>query len=113
MASAIDTTEGALSFLSGNLAQVDVAKIERELNKLWDSVGRDQGDWKPVIRACALNVVLLTDEGESEAQFDNLLGEITVRHPSRAILAVIARGEQEKVEAWVSARCHFLPGQMD
>jgi glucose-6-phosphate dehydrogenase assembly protein OpcA len=113
MASTIDTTDGTLSFLSGNLAQVDVAKIERELNKLWDSVGRDQGDWKPVIRACALNVVLLTDEGESEAQFDNLLGEITVRHPSRAILAVIARGEQEKVEAWVSARCHFLPGQMD
>lgn len=40
MASAIDTTEGALSFLSGNLAQVDVAKIERELNKLWVSGGR-------------------------------------------------------------------------
>lgn len=112
MSTALET-EGTLSFLSGNLAQVDVAKIERELRKLWDKAGRDQGDWKPVVRACALNVVLLTDEGESEQEFDRLLSEITVRHPSRAILAVIATGDVEKVEAWVSARCHFLPGRMD
>ena len=108
-----DSSNQLLSFLSGNLAQVDVSKIERELSRLWDSVGREQGDWKPVLRACALNVVLLTDEGENESQFDCLLGEITMRHPCRAILAVIAGGQEEKVEAWVSARCHFLPGQMD
>lgn len=103
-----------LSFLSGNLAQVDVAKIERELNRLWDSAGRqEESSWTPVIRACALNVVLLCDEGRNEREFENLLAEITVRHPCRAILAVIAQAELEKVEAWVTAHCHFLPGRLD
>ena len=114
-----------LSFLSGNLAQVDVAKIERELSRLWDSAGRAAQDnsaqassdsknsWTPVIRACALNVVLLCDEGKNEREFENLLAEITVRHPCRAILAVIALAQVEKVEAWVTAHCHFLPGRLD
>jgi glucose-6-phosphate dehydrogenase assembly protein OpcA len=114
-----------LSFLSGNLAQVDVAKIERELSRLWDSAGRAAQDnsaepssesknsWAPVIRACALNVVLLCDEGKNEREFENLLAEITVRHPCRAILAVIALAQVEKVEAWVTAHCHFLPGRLD
>ena len=103
-----------LSFLSGNLAQVDVAKIERELNRLWDSAGRqEESSWTPVIRACALNVVLLCDEGRNEREFENLLAEITVRHPCRAILAVIALAQVEKVEAWVTAHCHFLPGRLD
>ncbi len=105
-----------LSFLSGNLAQVDVAKIERELNRLWDSAGRAAGEedlaWKPVIRACALNMVLLCEE-ENERKFEGLLSEITVRHPCRAILAVIASAPVEKVEAWVTAHCHFLPGRLD
>ncbi len=105
-----------LSFLSGNLAQVDVAKIEKELTRLWDSAGRAAGDedvaWKPVIRACALNMVLLCEE-ENERKFAGLLSEITVRHPCRAILAVIAQAPVEKVEAWVTAHCHFLPGRLD
>ena len=103
-----------LSFLSGNLAQVDVAKIERELNRLWDSAGKqEESSWTPVIRACALNVVLLCDDGKNEREFENLLADITVRHPCRAILAVIALAEVEKVEAWVTAHCHFLPGRLD
>ncbi|MFA7335945.1 MAG: glucose-6-phosphate dehydrogenase assembly protein OpcA [Candidatus Obscuribacterales bacterium] len=103
-----------LSFLSGNLAQVDVAKIERELNRLWDSAGKqEESSWTPVIRACALNVVLLCDDGKNEREFENLLADITVRHPCRAILAVIALAQVEKVEAWVTAHCHFLPGRLD
>lgn len=103
-----------LSFLSGNLAQVDVAKIERELSRLWDSAGKqEESSWTPVMRACALNVVLLCDDGKNEREFENLLAEITVRHPCRAILAVIASAQVEKVEAWVTAHCHFLPGRLD
>ena len=103
-----------LSFLSGNLAQVDVAKIERELNRLWDSAGKqEESSWTPVIRACALNVVLLCDDGKNEREFENLLADITVRHPCRAILAVIALAQVEKVEAWVTAHCHLLPGRLD
>ncbi|CAN5620090.1 hypothetical protein BH11CYA1_BH11CYA1_18780 [soil metagenome] len=103
-----------MSFLSGNLAQVDVSKIERELSRLWDSAGNgEDSSWTPVMRACALNVVLLCDEGKSERKFESLLADITVRHPCRAILAVIASAEVEKVEAWVTAHCHFLPGRLD
>jgi glucose-6-phosphate dehydrogenase assembly protein OpcA len=103
-----------MSFLSGNLAQVDVAKIERELSRLWDSAGnKEESSWTPVVRACALNVVLLCDEGKNERMFENLLAEITLRHPCRAILAVIAAAQVEAVEAWVTAHCHFLPGRLD
>jgi hypothetical protein len=83
----------------------------------WDSAGsiipQEESSWTPVIRACALNVVLLCDEGKNEREFENLLADITVRHPCRAILAVIALAEVEKVEAWVTAHCHFLPGRLD
>lgn len=114
-----------LSFLSGDLAKVDVAKIERELSRLWESAGKVVGEnyvgdedehhaaWKPVVRACALNVLMLCDEGGDQREYEDLLAEITLRHPCRAILAVIASAAVEKVEAWVTARCHFLPGRLD
>lgn len=102
----------ANAFLSGNLSQVDVSKIERELSSLWDSVSQGENEG-PVIKACALNIVLLTEEGD-QTKFDQLLSEITFRHPCRAILAVVASARgASAIEAWVSARCHFLPGRTD
>lgn len=125
----IETTETTntnrtLSFLSGQLSPVEVAKIERELASLWTLTGTEQqaddGGAKPayVIKSCALNFVLLarTSATNSEQSLDNLLAEITVRHPMRAVLSLVEERDdatETRIEAWVSARCHFLPGRLD
>lgn len=107
--------EKTISFLAGQLSAVDVAKIERELNALWQNSDADSNGGQSVIKSCALNFVLLAGPEEDERALDNLLADITTRHPMRAILALVRDGveEKSKVEAWVSARCHFLPGRMD
>lgn len=107
--------EKTLSFLAGQLSAVEVAKIERELNSLWQQSDADQNGGQSVIKSCALNFVLLAGPEEDEKALDSLLADITTRHPMRAILALVRDGveEKSKVEAWVSARCHFLPGRMD
>lgn len=100
-------------FLSGKLAQVDVPAIERELKKLWqEAAGHDaEVEGRSVSRACALNLIMLTDRPEAEIAAGNLLDEIMLRHPCRAILVLSTGGDKAKIEAWVSARCHLpAPG---
>ena len=117
-------TNRTLSFLSGQLSPVEVAKIERELASLWNLSGSEHesgdGSGKPayVIKSCALNFVLLAkaSPANSEQSLDNLLAEITLRHPMRAILSMVEEEDdaaETRIEAWVSARCHFLPGRLD
>jgi len=114
LATQTDNAE-SLNFLAGGLSAVDVNKVERELNRLWAASGTNSGgdgQDAPVIKSCALNFVLLTGaELESQKAADDLLADITTRHPMRAILTVIEEGAPDKIEAFVSARCHLLPGQ--
>lgn len=104
------------AFLSGKLAQVDVARIERELRELWKTAAKpagDNGGSSSVTRACSANLVLFTDDPEAELEGSNLLDEITIRHPSRAILAISRHAAQRSIEAWVSARCHLFGSKRD
>jgi glucose-6-phosphate dehydrogenase assembly protein OpcA len=100
-------------FLSGTLAQVDVAGIERELRNLWKSAVQsdDSNDAHSVARACVLNLILYSMDQDAELTAGTLLDEIALQHPCRALLAISRASEAMKLEAWVSARCHLAaPG---
>lgn len=126
------TTTETHNFLSGHLSQVDVQRIERELKDLWRAIddakpdertsdsepvkvteGKDadsnQASTKPanVMRACTANIVLFSEDANAEVEASAILDEVAIRHPSRAILAISRRAAEQRLEAWVSARCHM------
>lgn len=122
-----------MSFLTGNKSAVDVAKIEKELASLWKSArdGEETGDLPisdHVVRACVLNFCILIRDGRRGDQqrveaMNDLLTGLSLRHPARVILGLVNEADddsgenykdlEEKVDAWVSARCHLLPGAKD
>lgn len=113
MNAAVNQKQGIESFLSGKLAQVDVRKIETELSRLWtQAAGSSQEEDHPqVIRACSSNLILYSDRDDAETTDANMLDEIVLSHPSRAILAICREADSQRLEAWVSARCHLAsPG---
>ncbi len=99
--------------LIGSPREVPVASIERELAALWtDTSGYGDGV-HPVVRACSLNFVVLS---ETSAQLDEIaamVGDVAAEHPGRVFLVEINRRAQEpEMEAWISARCSLpLPGE--
>lgn len=99
--------EGTQAFLSGKLAQVDIAKIEKELQSLWQSASESGDATGSVTRACAINLILYSEDADAETVAGDVLDDITTRHPCRAILAISRQSATPSLEAWVSARCHI------
>jgi glucose-6-phosphate dehydrogenase assembly protein OpcA len=100
-------SEGTEAFLSGKLAQVDIARIEKELKTLWQSASESGQDGGSVTRACAINLILYSEDADAETVAGDVLDDITTRHPCRAILAISRQAAKPSLEAWVSARCHI------
>ncbi len=99
--------EGTEAFLSGKLAQVDIARIEKELKTLWQSASESGEEGGSVTRACAMNLILYSEDSDAESVAGDVLDDITTRHPCRAILAISREAATPSLEAWVSARCHI------
>jgi glucose-6-phosphate dehydrogenase assembly protein OpcA len=99
--------EGTEAFLSGKLAQVDIARIEKELKTLWQSASESGEEGGSVTRACAMNLILYSEDSDAETVAGDVLDDITTRHPCRAILAISREAATPALEAWVSARCHI------
>lgn len=107
-------TEEMASFLSGKFHHVDVDRIEKELLELWQQAGKDSdSDGPSVTRACSITFILFSTNSELEIEAGNLLEDVTLKHPCRAILALALPAEQEQLEAWVTARCRMIPGKKD
>lgn len=107
-------TEEMASFLSGKFHHVDVDRIEKELMELWQQAGKDSdSDGPSVTRACSITFILFSTNSELEIEAGNLLEDVTLKHPCRAILALALPSEQEQLEAWVTARCRMIPGKKD
>lgn len=102
-----DKKEGTEAFLSGKLAQVDIEKIEKELQTLWQSASESGEATGSVTRACAMNLILYSEDEDAETVAGDVLDDITTRHPCRAILAISRTAATPSLEAWVSARCHI------
>lgn len=94
--------------------EVDLVAIERELTKLWKdaSGGMSDPNSAPVVRACALNFVVVTEEEKEIDALADLVGEVTLEHPARIFLiAANRRSGTPKLDAWISARCSLpVPG---
>jgi glucose-6-phosphate dehydrogenase assembly protein OpcA len=103
-----DRGKATEEFLSGKLAHVDIRKIEKELQNLWQSaaVGEGSEESHSITRACAMNLILFSEKEGCEQEASDLLDAVTLRHPCRAILAVRQDKGDASLEAWVSARCH-------
>jgi glucose-6-phosphate dehydrogenase assembly protein OpcA len=102
------------SILLDEPKEVDVVVIEQELARLWKEASEPSIDEEtpPVVRACSLNLIAVT-ENEADAEIiSNLVGEVTVEHPSRIFIVVAdRRAGTPSLEAWISARCSLpLPG---
>jgi glucose-6-phosphate dehydrogenase assembly protein OpcA len=105
-----EQTRGATTqeFLSGKLAQVDIKRIEKELKDLWRSASKTDDGVAHVTRACVLNLILYSQDENAEQSASDLLDDIMLRHPCRAIVALSAKnGGKQNLEAWVAARCHL------
>lgn len=95
-------------FLSGKVKAVDVAHLEGELRSLWAQAEHTDSEDKQanILRACAMNLVLYSTDEDAEFAAGNLLNEVIVSHPCRALLVIQHDREPVNLEAWVSARCH-------
>lgn len=105
-----NTTEMS-SFLSGKFHHVDVDRIEKELLELWQKAEGKEGEEPAVTRACSITFILFTGDANAEVEAGNLLEDITLKHPCRAILAMAVPSREESLEAWVTARCRMIPGK--
>lgn len=95
-------------FLSGKLAQVDVARIEKELRGLWKQATNDEaGIAGDVVRAVSFTLILFGTDESAEHAVSQILDDIMTYHPCRAILAYYREGKPHAMDAWVTARCHL------
>lgn len=86
---------------------VDVAKIEQELELLWQEA--ESAD-HPVTRATAFNLVLVCDHNSAE-QARDLIPELALVHPTRTMLVVLNEFAPTAQRAWVTAHCRKLEGE--
>ncbi|MBX2991290.1 MAG: glucose-6-phosphate dehydrogenase assembly protein OpcA [Bacteroidetes bacterium] len=100
--------------LLGEPREVDIVAIERELASLWKNAAEDPGDGNsaPVIRACALNFVIVTEDDSELEMLAGLVDDVTIEHPARIFLVHIDRlAGQPALDSWISARCTMpVPG---
>jgi len=95
--------------------EVDVVAIERELTQLWKRAsdeGSEDGNGSPVVRACSMNLVVVTETEDAAREIGDLVGEVTIEHPSRIFLITAERRSgTPSLDAWISARCSLpVPG---
>ncbi len=102
------------SVLLAEPREVDVVAIERELTQLWNNATEidDEGRRVPLLRACALNLVVLTEDVDRLRAVEELVADVTLEHPARIflILANQANGRAE-LNASIAVRCALpVPG---
>ena len=71
--------------LLGEPKEVDVIAIERELVTLWKDAsegGNGDGSYAPVMRACSLNFIVVTEEEHEIDELANMAGDVTLEHPA-------------------------------
>jgi glucose-6-phosphate dehydrogenase assembly protein OpcA len=93
---------------------VSLALIEQELTQLWKEAESGSGEAiRPVIRACTMNLIVVTEDEKGADAVTAMVGEVTLEHPARIFLAVLDRQAKESsLNAWISARCAMPePGQ--
>src|SRR5262245_334306 len=82
----------------GERAHIDVRAIERELTALWKQAADDQSEGgQAVTRTCVLNLVVATTGGRAVDEVTATVGQLTARHPNRAIVVGATPGAAEEL----------------
>ena len=90
---------------------IDVDRIEMELASMWSkaSCSEDGTTSSGVTRACTLNLIVYTTPSDDRDELDQMLNQVSERHPGRILILVADRETKEpKLEAYVSTRCRLL-----
>lgn len=103
---------GSLS-QSGPSAPIDVAEIDRELEKLWQAAATENASGAGVTRVRLANVIVYAEDEAGEKAAEALFERLPEQMPSRAILVrANPKAARTRLSAWVSARCRVaLAGQ--
>ena len=82
-------------------------QILKGLGKLWTSLGQEEKQQgKPtVLRACAMTLIVATDEPDGEYNAAQSISELMREHPSRGIVLAVSDQAEHGLEARVVAQC--------
>jgi glucose-6-phosphate dehydrogenase assembly protein OpcA len=82
-------------------------RILKSLSKLWSSFGQEEKQQgKPtVLRACAMTLIVATDEADGGFSVSQIISELMREHPSRGIVLTISEQSASVPEARVLAQC--------
>ena len=82
-------------------------QILKGLGKLWTSLGQEEKQQgKPtVLRACAMTLIVATDEADGGFSASQTIAELMREHPSRGIVLAVSDAAEHELEARVLAQC--------
>ena len=82
-------------------------KILKGLGQLWTSLGEEEKhQGKPtVLRACAMTLIVATDESDGGFSSSQIISELMREHPSRGIVIAVSPEAEHALEARVLAQC--------
>ena len=82
-------------------------QILKGLGKLWTSLGQEekQRGNPTVVRACALTLIVATDEEDNGFSASQTISELMHEHPSRGIVLAVSPAAEHSIEARVLAQC--------
>lgn len=82
-------------------------QILKSLGKLWTSLGQEEKQQgKPtVLRACAMTLIVATDEEDGGFSASQTISELMHEHPSRGIVVAVSSSAERDIEARVLAQC--------
>lgn len=82
-------------------------QILKGLGKLWTSLGQEEKQQgKPtVLRACAMTLIVATDESDGGFSASQTIAELMREHPSRGIVLAVSEAAEHELEARVLAQC--------
>jgi glucose-6-phosphate dehydrogenase assembly protein OpcA len=82
-------------------------QILKGLGKLWTALGEEEKQHgKPtVLRACAMTLIVATDESDGGFSASQTISELMREHPSRGIVLAVSEQAEKPLEARILAQC--------
>ncbi len=82
-------------------------QILKSLGRLWTSLGHEEKEQgKPtVLRACAMTLMIASDEPDGGFAASQIISELMHEHPSRGIVVAVSDKAEHDIEARVLAQC--------
>lgn len=92
---------------SSIISPAQPAQILKGLGKLWTSLGHEEKQQgKPtVLRACAMTLIIATDDPDGGFAASQTISELMREHPSRGIVLAVSPEAEKGLKARVLAQC--------